>query len=51
MGSFLDELLLLIDALHLLFVLLLHIFSVKFDNFRLQILIILSETIITLMKF
>jgi len=42
MGSFFDEFFLLINAIHLLFVFLLNIFSIDFDNFRFQRFVILK---------
>lgn len=49
MRSFLNELLLLVDSLHLFFVLLLDVLSVDLDNLRLETFVILNRGILTLM--
>lgn len=45
MRSFFDELLLLVDPFHLLFVLLLDVLSINLDNLRLESFVILNRVI------
>ena len=49
MRSFLDELALLVDALHLLLALLLDVLPVELDNLGLQAFVVLNEERVTLM--
>lgn len=48
-GPLLDELLLLVDALHLLFAFFLNVFAIDLDDLRLESLIVLSSEIVTWM--